>query len=108
MQTTDRIVSSPLALNQVIYVGAYDYNLYALRIIDGSVKWKFKTDGLIKSSPVIYQNKVYFGSYDKYLYALDTTKGALMWKKNINGLIECSPVVNGLDGGNYNASISGA
>ena len=31
-----------------------------------------------------------------------------MWKKNINGLIECSPVVNGLDGGNYNASISGA
>ncbi|GAA4468671.1 hypothetical protein GCM10023093_26750 [Nemorincola caseinilytica] len=102
------VTSSPYASNQMVYVGCKDYKLYALRIINGSVKWTFATNGIITSSPVLYGSSVYIGSYDKNLYALDTLRGTLKWKYNVNGQIDCSPVLDDfskLTG--YNSQISG-
>jgi outer membrane protein assembly factor BamB len=77
-------------------------------VIDGVVKWRHTTKGLIKSSPLVYDNKLYFGSFDKYFYCLDPETGNLIWKQNINGLIECSPVVDNTKGAsNITSSISG-
>jgi outer membrane protein assembly factor BamB len=107
VQTGDRIQSSPFAKDNVIYVGSYDQHMYAINILNGQVKWKYKTSGLIKSSPVLYDGILYFGSDDKFLYALDPVLGKPRWVQNIGGLIHCSPMVDDLTGKSYNSSVSG-
>ncbi|MBM3238015.1 PQQ-like beta-propeller repeat protein, partial [Candidatus Poribacteria bacterium] len=54
----------------IVYVGSNDNNLYAINP-DGSMKWKFKTEGYVYSSPAIGSDgTVYVGSEDDHLYAL--------------------------------------
>jgi outer membrane protein assembly factor BamB len=91
----------------VVYIASYDYNLYSLNIIDGTVKWKFATTGLVKSSPVPYNGSILVASYDGYLYAVDSSQGTLQWKYNVSGNIQSSPVVDNLTGGNFVSQISG-
>lgn len=107
--THSQIYSSPLVSNNkdVVYVGGFDYRLYALNIINGKQKWVYPSVGIIKSSPLSYNGTVYFGSYDKYLYAIDSATGTLKWKYNTNGQIRSSPVVNDFSGKQYNSQISG-
>ena len=69
------VTSSPaIDENGIVYIGSTDNNLYAINSEDGTLKWKFQTEGAIdRSSPAIDQNGVvYIGSYDGYLYAFDT------------------------------------
>jgi outer membrane protein assembly factor BamB len=102
------VQSSPLAYNQVVYIGSHDYNLYAMNIKDGGIKWKFSTNGLVKSSPLAYNGMVYIASYDKNLYAVDSATGTLKWSQNINGTIQCSPLIDDLSGNSQiNTNISG-
>ncbi|MCD6063939.1 MAG: repeat protein, partial [Flavipsychrobacter sp.] len=103
--SADRIVSSPVADQNIVYFGSYDFHVYALNVIDGTEKWKYKTNALIKSSPLMYNGIAYFGSHDKNMYAFDST-GVLHWKHNIDGLIESSPIVWDLQK-TYYPSISG-
>lgn len=108
--TNNQVWSSPFANSnsQVIFVGSYDYSLYALNIKDGSIKWNFATTGLIKSSPLAYKGLVYVASYDKRLYAVDSATGTVKWYQNINSAIQCSPVIDDLSNRNQNNSgISG-
>ncbi len=107
-RTNSQVFSSPLAYNQVIYVGSNDQNLYALYMINGGVKWQFKTNGLVKSSPVAYGPNVFIGSYDKNMYAIDTLTGTAKWMVNVNGPVACSPIVDNLTKKTgYNSQISG-
>jgi len=65
------INSSPsIGFDGTIYIGASDYNLYAINP-GGSLKWKYKTDNKINSSPAIGKNGfIYIGSDDNYLYSI--------------------------------------
>ena len=99
--------SSPYVYNQTVYVGCDNYILYAINIINGSIKWQFSSKGLIKSSPIAYNGYVYIGSYDEYMYALDTSLGNIQWSWNTNGQIEDAPVIDDLTGNSYNSGISG-
>src|SRR5512139_3161841 len=60
------VTSSP-AIDEsgIVYVGSTDNNLYAINAEDGTLKWKFQTEGAIdRSSPAIDQNGVvYIGAY---------------------------------------------
>ncbi len=105
-RTNSRINSSAIIDNQTVYIGSDDYNLYALNIINGNVKWgaPFNTSGALKSSPLPYNGMIYIGSYDGNLYAVDSAQGTLKWKYYINGNIESSPVINDLTGNNTNVS----
>jgi outer membrane protein assembly factor BamB len=80
----DFFLSSPLIdqneTDPTIYFGSSDGNLYALKARDGSLKWKFKTNGIIHTSPALYGGKVYIGSWDTYLYAVDARTGNEIWK----------------------------
>ena len=88
-------------------MGNHNYNLYALNIINGGIKWQFASKGLIKSSPIAYNGYVYVGSYDKSLYAVDTATGTQVWSMNTDGQIQDSPVIDDLTGNSYNSGISG-
>jgi eukaryotic-like serine/threonine-protein kinase len=107
LHTTSTVNSSPIIDNQTLYIGSYDYFLYAINLVDFSLKWKFQSTGLIKSSPLPYNGSIYIGSYDGNLYAVDSGMGTLKWSFPIIGNIECSPTIDDLEGNQYNSGISG-
>src|SRR5262249_38176469 len=71
--TNGRIVSSPAIADNVVYVGSYDRNLYAVDELTGAQRWKFPTGTRVTSSPAIADGLAYFGSYDGNFYAVDAS-----------------------------------
>lgn len=80
----DFFLSSPIvnmdSSDGIVYFGSSDGNLYALDAQTGSLRWKFKTGGIIHSSPALFDGVVYIGSWDTYLYAIDAKTGEQKWK----------------------------
>ena len=90
--TASSIFSPPVAYENVLY-GGFDKYAYAIYINNGSLKWKYETEGFIESTPAIAQGIVYFGSNDNYVYAIDSESQGLVWKKRTNRAISSSPAV---------------
>jgi outer membrane protein assembly factor BamB len=78
-----------------VFFGSVDGYLYALKIEDGSLIWKFKTDGDIYSSPAVTESLVYIGSNDYFMYAVDLATAQLRWKFETGGAVHSSPIVVG-------------
>jgi eukaryotic-like serine/threonine-protein kinase len=76
----DFFLSSPVVWNGVVYFGSGDTNIYALDAASGSLKWKFKTGGVVHASPAIFDGTLFVGSWDSYFYALDATTGKEKWR----------------------------
>ena len=71
-----RASSPAIDSNGVIYVGCYDYKLYALNP-NGSLNRTWSMGNWIRSNPAIVGSTLYIGSNDHKLYALDLgTAGA--------------------------------
>jgi len=87
----DEIRSSPAVNNGIVYIGAYDHNLYAISAEDGKFLWKYATEGGIGSSPCIYQGRVFFGSSDRLLYGLNAETGRISWTCPTQGSVWSSP-----------------
>jgi len=87
----DEIRSSPAVHNGVVYIGAYDHNLYTLSADDGKFLWKYATEGGIGSSPCVYEGRVFFGSADRLLYALNADTGRISWTCPTQGSVWSSP-----------------
>ena len=104
---TDSIYGEPnVGQDGTIYIGSWDTYVYAVNS-DGSLKWKYQTDGAIAplASPTLSNdgNTIYVGSGDRNkdeggtLYALNSD-GTLQWKKeNLDGA-RVSGAVVGSDG----------
>jgi eukaryotic-like serine/threonine-protein kinase len=78
--TGDRIVSSPVWENKVIYFGGDDGNIYAVDSDTGRQIWKRTTGGPAPCTPAVANGIVYATSYDGKFYALDAKTGAIKWK----------------------------
>ena len=78
--TGDRIVSSPVRRDGVLYFGSDDGNVYAVNAADGRQLWKRATGGPVPATPAIAGDTLYVGSYDGKFYALDARTGALRWR----------------------------
>jgi len=87
----DEIRGTPTIENGVVYVGAYDNNLYAVQASNGEFLWKFPAQGGIVSKPLVYDNLVYFGSSDHNLYSISARTGKLNWTFTTNGAVRTSP-----------------
>ncbi len=77
--------SSPAVVNNLVYIGSSDGNLYALNAASGAVVWSYYVAS--PTSPAEANGVVYIGSQDHYyglagLYALNAQTGALLWKNN--------------------------
>ena len=79
-KTNDRIYTSALIVDDLIYFGSGDHSFYAVNKKTGDKTWEFKTQGAVHSSATAFQNMVYFGSVDGNLYAVNKTDGKLVWK----------------------------
>ena len=79
-QTHNKVWSSPIAAEGVVYATSLDQNLYALSLEDGSKLWQFTTNGAIVSTPAYDDGTVYFGSFDGVFYAVNASDGSLRWR----------------------------
>jgi len=80
---TGGIMSSPAISGNMLYIGCTDQYLYDMNIVDGTLKWRYLSNGIINSSPAVYQNKVFFLTEAGTVYALDANTGAWSWQVNI-------------------------
>jgi serine/threonine protein kinase len=105
----DEIRGTPMINNGIVYVGAYDNNLYSLSAVDGKFLWKFAASGGIVGQPAIGDEKIIVGSEDGRLYAVGDRNGKLLWEFETGGPIRCSPRISqghifiGSDDGNLYA-----
>ena len=92
-------VSSPAIANGMVYVGDFSSGfVYALRAGNGSVAWKFDTQGgLPDSSPAVVDGVVYIGDYSHdAVWALNAETGARIWRSTGGGSQGSVSVANGV------------
>ncbi|MDP8957782.1 MAG: PQQ-binding-like beta-propeller repeat protein, partial [Actinomycetota bacterium] len=87
------VVSSPLVVDNVVYVGSSNGIFYALDAATGAQIWQFPTEGSILGSAAMAEGVVYVGSTDGKLYALDARTGRLHCSSPTFGAIQATPVV---------------
>ena len=87
----DEIRGTPAFSNGIIFIGAYDNNLYSLKADNGEFNWKFATEGGIVSRPAIYEGNIYVGSEDQRLYCINIRSGQEIWSYYSNAPIRSSP-----------------
>jgi outer membrane protein assembly factor BamB len=81
--TSTAIYTTPIVDGDLVYVGTYSGQVYALTIDRGTERWVYPRTGSIGAivgSPVIANGTIYISSSDGRVYALDTTYGDLRWK----------------------------
>lgn len=90
----DEIRGKAAVAGNMVYVGAYDNNLYALNSETGEFAWKFPaTDSVGGSTPFIHDDTILIGSADKHLYAIQRRTGHQKWRFATKGAIYSSPIV---------------
>lgn len=90
----DEIRGGPaVGANGLVYVGAYDNNLYAVTAADGKLLWKYATDGGLPGTPALHNDSVFIGSEDRRLHAVAAKSGRLQWTYYADGAIRSSPRV---------------
>ncbi|NOZ60997.1 MAG: PQQ-binding-like beta-propeller repeat protein [Calditrichaeota bacterium] len=84
----DFVECKPLIYQDKVIFGAWDTNLYALNIADGSLAWKWnqgrpgKLFSPAACDPVGARNKVFIVAPDRYLTAIDVDSGRTIWRSN--------------------------
>lgn len=87
----EEVRSSPLIYNGILYIGAYDNNLYALDAQTGKFLWKFPAQRGICSTACAWERFVAFGSEDGSVYALNAQSGQVHWTARTGGAVRSSP-----------------
>ncbi|MFZ0455772.1 MAG: PQQ-binding-like beta-propeller repeat protein [Ignavibacteriaceae bacterium] len=80
-RTSGIIYSTPLIINDIVYIGSADSSFYAINISDGSKIWSYKSGNQIFSSAAYSNNIICFES-GNVLYGLNTD-GSEKWKVTI-------------------------
>ena len=75
----DLFTSSPTVVNDKVYFGSGDGNVYAADARTGLLQWKFATKDVVHASPAVVGGVVYVGSWDSYFYAIDAETGLEKW-----------------------------
>jgi len=78
--TSAQMVTAPVAVDGVAYVGGCDGVIRALDLATGKPRWKVYTGGAIRVAPTVWQGRVFVGSGDGWVYCLDADTGARLWR----------------------------
>jgi outer membrane protein assembly factor BamB len=79
--TKGEIRVTPTSYNNLVYFGSDDTNIWAIRLENGELAWKYPTGGPVAVSPVVdEENKqVLFGTEDCMFHAVDYYTGRENW-----------------------------
>ncbi|MFP4381259.1 MAG: PQQ-binding-like beta-propeller repeat protein [Candidatus Sumerlaeia bacterium] len=84
-KTGGPVLSSPVVVDGIVYIGSNDGNFYALDAETGHEKWRLETGRPIEGSATVDRDgKVYIGGQNGWLYALDAKTGNEHWKYAFN------------------------
>jgi outer membrane protein assembly factor BamB/protocatechuate 3,4-dioxygenase beta subunit len=93
------IAGSAAIVDDKVYFGSGDGNVYCLDANTGTKIWSLTLGDAVWSSPAVVNGKVYIGSNDKKVYCLNADNGEWIWSFNTSsygGIGLSSPaVVNG-------------
>lgn len=78
-QTDYMVSSSPVVVNNKVYIGSEDCNLYCLDTKTGALIWKDYVPGA-GSSPSVVDGKVILGSTYDYIYCWAADSGEKIWR----------------------------
>ena len=84
------VQTSPLLIDENIYVSNVSGDLYKLNATQGNIIWKCEASSPASSfytSPTISGDKIFIGSTDGNLYAFDKKSGNFLWKFKTNASI---------------------
>lgn len=91
------IETSPLLIDNRLYVTTMQGELVCVNRVDGAVAWKFRIPGerlkAIRSAPAADKGSVFFGADDGNVYAVGQRDGKLLWTYRTNGSILATPSV---------------
>lgn len=90
-ETEEEVRSSAALANNTLYIGSYDFNLYALDIQHGQMKWKFATEAGIMTTPACVSDLVIVGSEDHQVYAISGKSGKQEWIYRTWNCVRSSP-----------------
>lgn len=92
-KTEDEVRSSPTVHDNMVFVGSYDTNVWALNLENGELIWKFPTQGGIAASPVVDGSSglVLFGSEDRTFNAVNYRTGRIVWSFTTKDRIRSTP-----------------
>ena len=95
------LVEFPAVISEgVAYVGNYKGHIYALRMRDGKVVWRYRPSGSkMASSPAIVGKSIVVHGMDGLVRVLDSRNGEVRFTYRVGSPIESSPVV--VDGVDY-------
>ncbi len=85
---------SPAYHNGVVFVGSWDFGVYAFDAGTGKVLWKYETGSVVASSLAVADGKTVITSMDGFLYVLDESNGSLLWKYYLGKYPISSPAVS--------------
>ncbi|HEY7119819.1 MAG TPA: PQQ-binding-like beta-propeller repeat protein [Tepidisphaeraceae bacterium] len=74
--------SSPLAVNDSLYLGDDKTNLVSIRASDGRIRWQFNSPGAIKASPSYHRGRVCVADYEASMYCVAAASGRVLWRTN--------------------------
>lgn len=75
--------AGPVFAKGVVYAGAEDGRVVALRAADGARSWEFRAGGRIRTRPSVHGDALYLQADDGFLYRLDARTGRERWRVRI-------------------------
>ncbi|MDE0043623.1 MAG: PQQ-like beta-propeller repeat protein, partial [Candidatus Poribacteria bacterium] len=85
------IISTANFANDRVIFGSYDQCLYCLSIKDGSLVWKFQTEGYVHGSPAISNGAAVVTGCDSYLRLISLESGREEKRIELGDYIAASP-----------------
>lgn len=94
-EVEEEIRSSPIVFNNLLFIGSYDTNIWAINADNGQLRWKYATEGGIGTTPAVDSDAhmVVFGSDDGHVYSIDIRSGRVNWSLKTGGPVRSSPTV---------------
>src|SRR5690242_4263104 len=92
MRTTERVETSPLVADGIMYVSEPGGSVTALDTLTGRPVWKYKRTmpkgvrgccGQVNRGVAILNDMVYAGTFDSHLVALDIKSGIVRWDAEV-------------------------
>jgi outer membrane protein assembly factor BamB len=90
----DKVWSTPVIRDGVVYFGSQDHNIYAIYLADGKKKWQFKTGAAVAGRPLLFGDLVVAGSFDRKLYGISADDGSLRWSFEGDNWFWAGPVAD--------------
>jgi outer membrane protein assembly factor BamB len=101
VRTGEKILSSPVVDEQsdTVYLGSNDLFLYALRLSDGKVIWRYYAEdyryGGLYVSPGLDKERVYIGAKNGVMHGVWRQTGKLAWQTELGSSMYDAPLVVG-------------